>query len=850
MKPSQYEHLVNHGFRRSGSYCYRYYPWFNCCPQYSIRVDIDKFIASHSNHRDIRRFFRFLDGDWPPSEKALHSKDNISANASTFRGHANAKDVSSAVKKLSDVRAAPPPFEGPLLPPNIPLPNLYSSPRPLPVFINKPLNFSTLIPAKLQKSRYEGDYYGRKSEETTPKTLLLCEIVGRYHTFTIGIRTAAPTEESFELYDKYQRVIHSVKKDKNKKSTAKPESEEEDGKEEDEEDDDDDVPTMESFTNFLCNKGPKFRLEPALNYLERHPKVVYQLFKQEKQESEKASEKERNEATLRSYSELVFGAYHMEYRLDGKLVGVSVVDLCPTLLSSVYFFYDPKYRFLTLGYLSMLMEMDLMREIRKQFNWPILKYYHLGLYSALNVKTSVKCKLFPSELLCPISFAWVPAHLFFNSYSPVTPFDIDFISLREKQLKQSEAKESYSNKDAPESKDRVVEQEKATSSSTSSDSALNTDASLSTKPSSSTTSSSEKLSLFEQQLRFYATIYPSRFADLREKALKEEKEKQERNEVERSIDCDCGADAMGDGRDAILKENNEAAKNNMALERISGLDIQSDPLSISSSSFSSSSSSQPSSSSSSSSSSATASTNPETKKSSSSSFLIQKKHSKAQQKTLTTLIPQYPEEFSLSIFHLGQLIGLPSRPLIVHRDCPVWKAKTENDMATEEEKRKMRNRLRKGLTVDIVREIKKLKKLGPRRKEGCDCFLEPSDAEINDSELMKLDEEKAILEEMSPFDNSPKCKELRCDHSIWDESEPLQLTLDPKRKIIPKEPRCAAAYFRDGTPSFLYLCNRNEEEIFAKLETMCGKEFTNEAFPYIRGSLLQKYLYFHYEVNE
>ena len=44
-----------------------------------------------------------------------------------------------------------------------------------------------------------------------------------------------------------------------------------------------------------------------------------------------------------------FGAFHQQYRIDGKLVAVGVVDVLPLSLSSKYFFWDPEYAFLSLG---------------------------------------------------------------------------------------------------------------------------------------------------------------------------------------------------------------------------------------------------------------------------------------------------------------------------------------------------------------------------------------------------------------------------------------------------------------------------------------------------------------------
>ena len=39
-----------------------------------------------------------------------------------------------------------------------------------------------------------------------------------------------------------------------------------------------------------------------------------------------------------------FGTFFHEYRLDGVLVDVSVLDVLPTRVASVYFFYDPELR--------------------------------------------------------------------------------------------------------------------------------------------------------------------------------------------------------------------------------------------------------------------------------------------------------------------------------------------------------------------------------------------------------------------------------------------------------------------------------------------------------------------------
>ena len=44
----------------------------------------------------------------------------------------------------------------------------------------------------------------------------------------------------------------------------------------------------------------------------------------------------------------------MNYYVNGKLIGVGVIDIVPSGLSSVYFFYDPEYKNYRLGVISSL----------------------------------------------------------------------------------------------------------------------------------------------------------------------------------------------------------------------------------------------------------------------------------------------------------------------------------------------------------------------------------------------------------------------------------------------------------------------------------------------------------------
>ncbi|KAH9534067.1 hypothetical protein CY35_18G087300 [Sphagnum magellanicum] len=104
-----------------------------------------------------------------------------------------------------------------------------------------------------------------------------------------------------------------------------------------------------------------------------------------------------------------FGSFHQQYRIDGKLVAVGVVDILPHCLSSKYLFWDPDLPFLSLGKYSALKEIEWVQEAHKVC--PSLKYYYLGYYIHSCPKMRYKAAYAPSELLCPVKYTWVPYHL-------------------------------------------------------------------------------------------------------------------------------------------------------------------------------------------------------------------------------------------------------------------------------------------------------------------------------------------------------------------------------------------------------------------------------------------------------
>lgn len=103
-------------------------------------------------------------------------------------------------------------------------------------------------------------------------------------------------------------------------------------------------------------------------------------------------------------TEHILGSFHQQYWLDDKLIAVGVIDILPYCLSSVYFFYDPEYSFLSLGTYSSLREVAFAQELNKEL--PELQNYYMGFYIHSCPKMRYKAKLAASYLLCPEVYTW------------------------------------------------------------------------------------------------------------------------------------------------------------------------------------------------------------------------------------------------------------------------------------------------------------------------------------------------------------------------------------------------------------------------------------------------------------
>ncbi len=189
--------------------------------------------------------------------------------------------------------------------------------------------------------------------------------MGEKKKLTVTMKPSEFSEEAFELYKKYQIAVHHDKEDE---------------------------VTPKGYTNFLVTSP----LTPEQTGYETNSLSC---------EDDIPGLEGISEFQLKSFQG--YGSFHVEYRIDNKLVMVAVVDICQLCLSSVYVFYDPDLsKILNPGIFSALMEIHYVKQVQKIL--PDLKYYYMGLYINSCQKMLYKASFEPSDLLDPVYLIYVP----------------------------------------------------------------------------------------------------------------------------------------------------------------------------------------------------------------------------------------------------------------------------------------------------------------------------------------------------------------------------------------------------------------------------------------------------------
>ncbi|KAL0743937.1 hypothetical protein Bca4012_085450 [Brassica carinata] len=415
-----YQALLDRGWRRSGCYLYKPEMAKTCCPSYTIRLRACDFVPSKEQQRVRRRLERFLDGevDLKPKEGTEDpdvSSEPVRKSLGSGKREQN-NEVEPVLKDLSEQidNAAQRCIQSGEFPSNIQIPK--SSVKKVLSAKRKKLaegseellytsNIAFPIVAALKQISQKGE--GSKSAEenrVSPETVsekLLSEMnkvrefpglaikvcKGHINFFSAAQVTSSETDQGESLLSA--------------------------------------TTTAKSSSNTLQVRKRKLEIHLKRSSFDPEEYELYKRYQLRVHNDEPESISETSYKRFLVDTPLIevlpshdgddddenvppcgFGSYHQQYRVDGRLIAVGVIDILPKCLSSKYLFWDPDFASLSLGNYSALQEIDWVKQ--NQARCSTLEYYYLGYYIHSCNKMRYKAAYRPSELLCPLRYRWVP----------------------------------------------------------------------------------------------------------------------------------------------------------------------------------------------------------------------------------------------------------------------------------------------------------------------------------------------------------------------------------------------------------------------------------------------------------
>ncbi|XP_061491782.1 arginyl-tRNA--protein transferase 1 isoform X3 [Rhineura floridana] len=417
-----YQDLIDRGWRRSGKYIYKPIMNQTCCPQYTIRCQASLFQPSKSHKKVLKKMLKFLTkGEIPVVDSEVepmdsHTKDTdgcrvfledkpdtnqselkplntdhlekveseereITVNKvdSEHIESCNEKANANSSKQLESAKVghvAPKPGKGADL--SKPLCRKAKE-------IRKEHKLQRTLKNQTQNSALQAKAQillgqSSKSKINQPKSMedFIFATLPPEATHQLEVRLVqssppssqfkATFQESYQLYKRYQMVIHKDPPDK---------------------------PTASQFTRFLCESPLEAENPPD------GPDCGY-------------------------------GSFHQQYWFGGKIIAVGVIDILPKCVSSVYLYYDPDYSSLSLGVYSALREIAFTTQLHEKASDLRYYYMGFYIHSCPKMRYKIDYDLWrpyesatsssicqeppcsdlgqyrPSDLLCPETYVWVP----------------------------------------------------------------------------------------------------------------------------------------------------------------------------------------------------------------------------------------------------------------------------------------------------------------------------------------------------------------------------------------------------------------------------------------------------------
>jgi len=373
-----YQDLIDRGWRRSGQYCYK--PTMNrtCCPLYTIKCEAVNFKPSKSQKKVIKKFVNYILNDKRPGtgmsdtvEDNNVQEEDDGENVEESRGLQVEKEL--GLKNLHGIK------------------NLTEGSDESESLGNRKMG-------GLQVDNYHSSNEvdaDEKVECTARKKV--SEPKGEDMSKPKQVKAKIARREKWEKKVKEGKAIPLEKKQQEKtveELLGKIQSS-----------------TTTTAHTFIKRLVKSDETDPEFISSFKESLRVYQKYQMavHGDSEDKCTDKQfrRFLCTSPLQAEDGHGSFHLQYLVDGKIVAVGVIDILPHCVSSVYLYYDPAFSFLSLGTLTSLLEISLVRELATTTH-PAITNYYLGFYIHSCVKMRYKGKYFPSFLSCPETYTWQP----------------------------------------------------------------------------------------------------------------------------------------------------------------------------------------------------------------------------------------------------------------------------------------------------------------------------------------------------------------------------------------------------------------------------------------------------------
>ncbi|KAK9301251.1 hypothetical protein QLX08_006330 [Tetragonisca angustula] len=385
-----YQALIDRGWRRCGSYCYKSIMDQTCCPMYTIKCEALQFKISKSQKKILKRMTKFLRNE-------LHCDDTMDTYEGDYRDNTDIEELPTHSKHFlnadkdisgTDVKFIDDEINARLHP---------------SVSDKKKKKYDTEIKKSNSESIPIPSSHNNDSHGTSQSLQSIEMNPTRAPCMKAKLLRKQRKQHKLMIQGKTQEEIETIFKENKQENQAK---------------------SIEQLFDEMY-KGNNRRLELKLvrispmssGYLNTS-KQSYEIYRKYQTAihgvlSEKITEKQYTRFLVKSPLQPWtpddgppdgYGSFHEQYWLDNELIAVGVIDILPSCVSSVYFFYDPAYSHLSLGTFSSLREIYLTRQLNKVAK--DLKYYYMGFYIHSCPKMRYKARMKPSKLLCPETYMW------------------------------------------------------------------------------------------------------------------------------------------------------------------------------------------------------------------------------------------------------------------------------------------------------------------------------------------------------------------------------------------------------------------------------------------------------------